>query len=112
MNHNVEELNKIETASKGFFRGANREAISYIIKTFESKMLEVKSKSGVERKETIKKHLELATGLRHSALRKGANSYKDAQWAAAALVESWLFLLRDGTSEEIQIAESIIDRMR
>jgi len=111
MDH-IEELLKLEKASKGIFRGTTRESISAVIRAFDSKIIEIKSKSGEEKKEAIKGQLTVAQALRHDAVRRGANSYKDPRWASAAVVESWLLLLRDGTPEVIQTAESIIDRMR
>ena len=56
--------------------------------------------------------MKLATDLRHSALARGANSYKDPKWASAALVESWILLLRDSSAHEIEQAEIIINRLR
>lgn len=111
MDH-IEELNKIEKASKGFFRQGTRDAISRMIRTFDPKINEIKNKSGLEKEEAIKIHMKLATDLRHSALARGANSYKDPKWASAALVESWILLLRDSSAHEIEQAEIIINRLR
>jgi hypothetical protein len=111
MDH-IEELLKIEKASQGFFRQGIRDEISRKIRTFDPKVNEVKSKSGSEKKDILVKHLKLVTDLRHSAMRQGASSYKDAKWASAALVESWLLLIRDSSQEQVEAAERIIDRMR
>ena len=53
--------------------------------------------------------MKMATDLRHSALARGANSYKDPSWASVAIVESWI-LLRDSSAHEIEQAEILINR--
>lgn len=41
--------------------------------------------------EIIKLQIERAKGMRHLAIKLGAKDEKDPLWAAAALIESWIF---------------------
>ena len=112
MSFHITELQKIQKSTKGFFKGKMKSEISMKIRTFDGYVNEIKNASGADREELIGKYLEIAQGLRHSALALGATGANDPKWAAAATVESWICLLRDGSRNEIELGESIINSMR
>lgn len=112
MSFHVEELQKIQESTEGFFRKNLRSEIAQKIRTFDQYVSQIKSADGAQREQLIKKYLEITQGMRHSALALGATNAKDPKWAAASVVESWLCLLRSGNNTEISIGEKIINQMR
>ena len=112
MSFHISELQSIKNSLQGWFKGSLKSEISVRIRTFEPYINEIKNASEQDRIELLDKYLKIATSLRHSALAMGANGPKDPNWAAAAVVESWVCLYRDGTSQEIAHGERIINEMR
>ena len=106
------ELEKIEAASKGFFRSKMRHRIARKIKSFDSEVTQIKNETNEEEKESlIERNLETARILRQTALANGASGITDPEWAAAAVVESWISLLQSG-GDDLVVAEHIIDKLR
>ena len=112
MSFHVEELQKIQESTEGFFRKNLRSEIAQKIRTFDHYVNQIKSADGAQREQLLKKYLEIAQGLRHSALAAGATSAKDPKWTATAVVESWIALLRSENQSDISKGEEIINRMR
>lgn len=112
MSFHVNELQKIHATTKGFFRGNLRGEIGQTIGMFDQYVKQIKSASGTEREQLLKRYLEIAQGMRHAAISNGATNAKDPAWAAAAVAESWLCLLRSNNTREILDGEKIINQMR
>lgn len=112
MSFHIDELEKIHKTSKGMFRGSLRDEISMMIKTFDQYVAEIKNSSVSEKTNLYVKYSKIAQGLRHSALAAGATNMKVPKWAAAAVVESWIALLRSENQSDISKGEEIINRMR
>ena len=111
MSHNVNELNKIKDKTSGWFKGKSRSAIADSIGTYKPKIESAKSLDAAEQNKALIALVNQATNDRHAALRSGANSYGNPKWAAAATIESWLFELISGDSQDIKNVEIIINEL-
>lgn len=112
MTFNEEELLKIQKATSGWFKKRTRNAISEAISRYSPEIDAAKKLSEEERKKSLMMLVNLATGERHAALQSGANSYAHVDWAAAAVIESWLHELLNGRPDSISRVETIIQELQ
>ena len=105
MNHNEEELKKINHAVGN---GPGRAAIVKALQAIRPQVEAAKAHDGIQREEALISLLHEAADARRLALQTGANSYSHPGWAAAAVCESWLLELLKGTPESIESIESIL----
>lgn len=75
------ELEKIETLSKGIFRGNMRKKIAMTIRYFDADVKKIKTTTNKKEKQIlINDILEIAKHLRHDALASGASGYSSPKW--------------------------------
>ncbi len=111
MSFNEEELLKIEKATSGIFKKKARTFISNALSSLRFYVNEAMAKEEPAREEMLKALVNQATGLRQEAVRQGARSHSNPEWAATAACESWLHELLGGTADSIARVECIIDRL-
>lgn len=108
---NEAELLKIQKATKGFFKSKARYSIARYIQEFSPEVAAIKRLAGDEKLDRLQVFLELMTAERHKALQNGASGFADPHWASAAVMESWLLEIRDGSPGGIDRVERIINQM-
>ncbi len=111
MTFNEEELLKIEKATSGLFKKKARTFISNALSSLRPHINAALNKAEPEREEMLEALVNQATDLRQEAVRQGARSHSNPEWAAAAACESWLHELTLGNKESISRLEKIIRRL-
>ena len=111
MSFNEDELLKIKKATSGFFKKKTKIAVTQALVAIKPRIDAVKKLNGDKRIEALNILVNEATNARHLALQRGATSYKDPQWAAAAACESWLQELIGGTSKGIARVDQLIKEL-
>ena len=111
MSFNEDELRKIQTATSGWLKKKARAKITESIRSWRPRIEKAKALQAEKRKDELMLLVNEATTARQIALQNGANSHGNAEWAAAAVPESWLHELLGGSAESIARVETIIDKL-
>ena len=93
-----EELEKIEKATSGLFKGKAKRHIANELKHCKRKLNSISNLPEPERREKLNALLNAYTNGRNDQLAMGANSFGHPGWAAMSACEGWLQLICLGYS--------------